>query len=165
MIIVTLILCSCVTPAPRIDINNPQEVASAISINHDNFKKLTNYKGPDASSNINDKLFIRARKNDSNDRVDYQIYVMDYYYGDWRFYNSAYDSNGNRLDTIIISRDVVSCDEYGCSHEEHMGLNVTRDYLENNQNAGIRFKISGKAGEEIFFIPAGYIKAFLSVVK
>ena len=90
---------------------------------------------------------------------------MDYYGGDWRFYNSAYDSNGNSLDTTKISQDVGSCSTSGCSHFEHLGLNVTREYLEKNQDSGIRFKVSGKAGEEVFSIPSAYIKAFLSVAK
>ena len=91
--------------------------------------------------------------------------LMDHYDGDRRFYDSAYDSNGNRLDTTIISRDVGACSAYGCSHEEHIGFNVSREYLEKAQGDGIQFKVSGKAGEMIYSLPSAYIKAFLSVVK
>lgn len=153
-----------ITPKPKLDLNDSQAVAGAISIKRDDFKKITNFVGPDAVENSPDRVFIRASKSDDG-RVIYQIYVMDYYSGDWRFYDSAYDSNGNRLDTTLISRKVDSCDRYGCSHEEHIGLNVTRTYLEENKEGGIRLKISGKAGEEVFSIPSGYIKAFLSVAK
>lgn len=158
-------LSACVAPAPRLNVSDPQAVSSAISVQRDDFKKITNYKGPNASPDILDQVFLRARKADATGSITYQIYVMDYYNGDWRFYNSAYDSNGNSLDTTLISRDVGSCSRYGCSHEEHLGLNVSRAYLEKNQDSGIRFKVSGKAGEEVFFIPGGYIKAFLSVAK
>ncbi len=161
---ITCALSACVT-TPRLDTSDPQAVSSAISVQRDDFKKITNYKGPNASPNIFDRLFLRAWKTDETGSINYQIYVMDYYDGDWRFYNSAYDSNGNRLDTTIISRDVGSCSRYGCSHYEHLGLNVSREYLEKNQESGIRFKLSGKAGEEVFFIAGGYIKAFLSVAK
>lgn len=160
-----LTLSACVTTAPRLNVSDPQAVSGAISIQRDDFKKTTNYKGPNASPDILDQVFIRAWKTDATGSITYQIYVMDYYNGDWRFYHSAYDSNGNSLNTTQISRDVGSCSRYGCSHEEHLGLNVTREYLEKNQDSGIRFKVSGKAGEEVFFIPGGYIKAFLSVAK
>lgn len=161
-VVSAIALAACV---PRLNFNDPQAVAGAISVQHDDFKKVTNYQGPNASSNFFGTLFIRAWKTDATESIRYQIYVMDYYDGDWRFYNSAYDSNGNNLDTTLISRDVGSCSRYGCSHYEHLGLNVTREYLENNQESGIRFKVSGKAGEEVFFIPPAYIKAFLSVAK
>mgnify|MGYP003594130486 FL=1 len=158
-------LSACVAPAPRLNVSDPQVVSSAISVQRDDFKKTTNYIGPNASPNTLDQVFLRAWKADATGSISYQIYVMDYYDGDWRFYNSAYDSNGNSLDTTLISRDVGSCSRYGCWHEEHLGLNVSRAYLEKNQDSGIRFKVSGKAGEKVFFIPAGYIKAFLSAAK
>lgn len=161
-----IVLSACAAPGPRINLNDSQAVAGAISVQRDDFKKVTNYKGPDAAVGMFDSLFIRAWKTDATGNVDYQIYVIDYYDGEWRFYNSAYDSNGNRLDTTQISQDVGSCSAYrGCSHFEHLGLNVTREYLEKNQENGIRFKVSGKAGEEVFFIPSAYIKAVLSVAK
>ncbi|WP_162860593.1 hypothetical protein [Pseudothauera hydrothermalis] len=158
-------LSACIAPAPRVNLNDSQAVAGAISVQRDDFKKVTKYEGPNAADNVFDKLFIRAWKIDGTEDVGYQIYVMDYYNGDWRFYNSAYDSNGNSLKTTLISRDVGSCNRYGCSHYEHVGLNVSREYLAKNQDSSIRFKISGKAGEEVFFIPGAYIKAFLSVAK
>lgn len=172
-----LILSACGAPAPRptpqavapapkpkLDLNDQQAVTAVITIQRDDFKKITNYKGPNAADNYGDQVFLRAWKSDAGS-ITYQIYVMDYYSGEWRFYHSAHDSNGASLDTTLISRDVDSCNRYGCSHNEHLGLNVTRGYLEKNQQSGIRFKVSGKAGEEIFSIPSGYIKAFLSVAK
>jgi len=164
-VVSTIVLSACVAPVPRLNLNDPQAIAGAISVQRDDFKKVTNYKGPNAADNFGDSVFIRAWKTDATGSINYQIYVMDYYGGDWRFYNSAYDSNGNSLDTTKISQDVGSCSTSGCSHFEHLGLNVTREYLEKNQDSGIRFKVSGKAGEEVFSIPSAYIKAFLSVAK
>lgn len=158
-------LSACVAPAPRLNVSDPQAVLGAISVQHDDFKKITTYKGPNVLYDIFDQVFLRAWKSDATGIISYQIYVMDYYNDEWRFYNSAYDSNGISLNTTLISRDVFSCSRYGCSHKEHLGLNVSREYLEKNQYSGIRFKVSGKAGGEVFFIPGGYIKAFLSVAK
>lgn len=161
---VAFVLAGCAAPRPPVNFNDPAQVSSRIQVQRDDFKKVTNFTGPSCAPNILDSVFLRARKTD-NGATSYQIYVRNYYSGEWRFYSSAYDSNGNRLDTIVISRDVSSCSQYGCSHEEHLGLNITRDYLEKNQTDGIRFKVSGKAGEAIFAIPGGYVQAFLAVVK
>ncbi|MBS3955337.1 MAG: hypothetical protein KGZ88_20510 [Methylomicrobium sp.] len=173
----TLILSACGTtvpkpvtqsvvpaPKPKLDLNDQEAVTAEISVQRDDFKKVINYKGPNASDKYGDQVFLRAWKLDAGS-IAYQIYVLDYYDGEWRYYDSAYDSNGVALDTTVISRAVSLCSAYSCSHNEHLGLNVSQGYLEKNQQSGIRFKIIGKAGEDIFFIPSGYIKAFLSATK
>jgi hypothetical protein len=128
--------------------------------------KVTKYEGPNTATDGNDNVFLRAIKPDGA-KAEYLIYVADYYTytNNWRFYHSAYDSNGNSLKVNVILREVKSCNSTWCSYIEHLGLDVSRDYLEKNQETGIRFKIVGKAGEEVFFIPSGYIKAFLAVTK
>jgi hypothetical protein len=155
-------LCS---DCPQLNINDRQAVANAVSIQRDDFKKLVNYKGPNVAREWGDFVFIRAWKNEKTANISYQIYVEDYYSGDWRFYNTAYDSNGERLSTTLISRKVSGCSRYGCSYTEHVGLDITREYLEKNKESGIKFKLSGKAGEEIFSIPGSYVQAILDVVK
>ena len=164
-VVSVLILSACASYlAPHTNPNDPQAVVRAISVKRDDFKKITNYTGPNAAS-FSDALFIRAVKTDAGS-MTYQIYVMHTYSGEWRFYNSTYDSKGTPLDTTLISRDVITCaGSYGCTHQEHLGLNVSREYLEQNQQLGIRFKVSGRAGEEVFFIPPAYIRAFLAVAK
>jgi hypothetical protein len=160
-----LMLSGCISSGPQLNTNDEQAVAKAISTQRDDFKKMTNYKGPNAATELFDQLFIRAWKHDKLDAVSYQIYVLDHYYGDWRFYQTAFDSNGSNLNVTQISRDVSSCNRYGCAKEEHLAVNLSRDYLEKNKETGIRFKLSGKAGEEVFFIPSGYIKGFLTAIK
>jgi hypothetical protein len=155
-----LALVGCAAPRPPVDYSDPAQVSARIKMERDDFKKLTNISAPSVAPHVLDALFLRAWKFDSGS-TNYQIYVRSYYSGEWRFYNSAYDSNGVRMDVVPISRDVGTCGRYGCSHEEHLGLNVTRAYLESHKSDGIRFKVSGKAGEEIFFVPGGYIQAFL----
>lgn len=164
--IVAVSIFGCAEPRPRLNINDPTAVSSAIKVKRDDFKKQTEYIGPNAASDtLSDGLYLRAWKFDGSEKSEFQIYVMDHYYKEWRFYDSAYDSKGTKLDAMVISRKVDSCSQYSCSHIEHIGINVTRDYLENNQDTGINLKISGKAGEEIFYLPAGYIKAFLATAK
>lgn len=157
---ISMIVTACAS-GPRVDFSDPQSIRSEIKVERDDFKKLTNFQGPNASGNILDNVLLRAWKFDRTGTTSYQIYVADYYTREWRFYDSAYDSRGTRLDATLISRDVSSCSRYGCGFQEHIGINVSRQYLEENKATGIRFKISGKAGEEIFYIPSAYVKAFL----
>lgn len=154
------ILSACV------NLNDPQAIKTAIRVEHDDFKKHTNFTGPNAAKSLLDRIFIRAWKADSTGSITYQIYVESAYsYGEWRYYYAAFDSNGNSLNTTQISRNVDNCTPGGCIHHEHLGFNVSRNYLEQNQETGIRFKITGKAGEEIVSLPPAYIQAFLSVAK
>jgi hypothetical protein len=160
-----LVLSACGLLIPRVDINDTQSVASAISIQRDDFKKLTKYDGPDVMVDDADGVFIRAWKEDATKIVEYQIYVRIFYVDNWRLYKTAYDSDGNRLDVTVIARNIESCGGHGCSREEHLGINIPREYLEKKQETGIRFQVSGKGGDEVFFIPGAYIKAFLSIVN
>lgn len=161
-----LALSACVAGAPNINVSDSQAVTRAISIERDDFKKIINFQGPNASGTSDINLLIRAWKADATGKITYQIYVMDKYHSSgWRFYSTADDSNGNNLDTTVISRKVVGCYSTGCTYNEHLALNIEQEYLEKNQETGIRFKLSGKAGDKVFFIPSGYIKAFLSVAK
>ncbi|BBJ22141.1 hypothetical protein [Candidatus Nitrotoga sp. AM1P] len=154
-----------VAPRPKINWNDVQSIASAISVQRDDLKKTTNFKGPNSSKGILDTVLLRAWKSDEGEGFSYQIYVIDYYHGDWRFYDTASDSKGNILNITLNSRDISSCDYSTCAHHEHLGINVSREYLEKNQENDIVFKLSGKGGEETFIIPSAYIKAFLFVTK
>lgn len=154
-----------IAPKPKINWNDAQSIASAISVQHDDLKKKTNFRGPNSSKGILDTVLLRAWKSDEGGEFNYQIYVIDFYHGDWHFYDTASDSKGNKLVIKLNSRDVSSCDYFTCGHQEHLGIDVSQEYLEKNQENGIVFKISGKGGEETFNVPSTYIKAFLSVAK
>lgn len=158
-------LLGCVATAPKLNLYNVAEVSQAISVKRDDFEKSSRFSGPNASIKPFDNVFIRAWKFDGSNALKYQIYVQDYYEGGWRFYSIAFDSNGVMLKTIVISRDVGSCTKYGCSYNEHIGIDVSESYLKENTRNGINFKLSGKSGEEFFFIPGAYIEAFLKVAK
>ncbi len=153
-------------PPPQTESERKQlEISNKITKKFDDFKKITNFEGPVESNGQCDSVFLRAWKADGEKEATYQIYVMDYYSGEWRFYSHAFDEDGNPLDFTQISRDVGSCSRYGgCSHYEHVGINVTRKYLEKRAERGVRFKVSGKAGEEICSLSSPYIKAMLAAI-
>jgi hypothetical protein len=160
------LLTACVTTRPTINLNDPQAMRGAIEIKRDEFKKITNFTGPNATAGYGDLAIIHAWKYDTTGDMDYQIYIRDLYdQGTWRNYFTAFDSNGKQLKIRQISRDVLSCSRSYCSFWEHIGIDVTREYLEQHRNSGIRLKLSGQVGEEIFYFPGAYIEAILSVAK
>ena len=57
------------------------EISNKIKKDFDEFKKITNYKGPEESWGNCDSIFLRAWKSDTEKEAAYQIYVMDYYSG------------------------------------------------------------------------------------
>ena len=165
IVLTIVILVGCITTS-RINWDNAVDITKSVKIEYDEFKKATKYVGPDYPGNLlGSNVFLRAYEFDSPPETLYQIYVHSYYSGRWRFYDRAYDSDGNRLKTVVISRDVGSCNKYGCSHHEHIGVLIDRKYLEEHSDTGIRFKVEGKGGQEIFTVPAMYINGFLSLIK
>ncbi|MBA5248973.1 MAG: hypothetical protein FE834_05490 [Gammaproteobacteria bacterium] len=173
LILVPIFLFSCVT-IPKINWNNPNETQKRVTITHDNFEKIIEYKGPNALCNYSrvgscdgyfaGNVFIRAWKYIKTNSVSYQIYIKDLVYDDWKYYDTAYDSDGNELDTTVISRDVDSCNARGCELYEHIGINISRDYLVEHITSGIQLQLSGKAGKDTFSITGAYIKGFLTKI-
>lgn len=120
---------------------------TSITVKYDNYKKETTYKG----KVVEDKdsiAFLRAWKNDKDTNVTYQIYISVMYAGDWRFYNSAYDIDGNNLDLTKVTQKVENCTRYGCTHDEHVGLNITKEYLTAHKLTGINVKLGSKSSKE-----------------
>jgi hypothetical protein len=163
-LVATVLLSACAGPASRININDPQAIASKVSVQRDDFMKIVNYIGPNVAEENASRLLIRVWKNEQSPSTSYQIYVSHAFFNEWRFYDSAYDSNGERLDTSKIDTNASMCDRYGCMYTETVGLNVTRGYLEKNKGTGIKFKVSGRKGEAVFSLSGAYIQGFLSVV-
>lgn len=138
--------------------NIPSETYDRVAIEDDDFQQSTTFQAPDLAPEPPLEYFLRASKDYGSSTFDFQIYFTERYHGNWRFYNEAFDSNGNRIKVLIISRDAV----YANTLEEHIRLDVDRTYLESSIEDGIRIKLYGDACEKMIFIPGGYIKGFLS---
>lgn len=139
-------------------------VEKGVKVKYDSFTMVRTYTAPNIARKRHALAYIRAMKSEKTGVTRYQIYLRDYYAGDWIFYNSIYDSNGNRLDSELLSRDTAFCDRYGCNLSEDMVANISREYLEGNAKSGVRVKMIGERGEAVFRFPATYIKIFLSKV-
>lgn len=161
-----LVLCACVTTGNTINLNDAQSVRTAIEIKRDGFQKMTTFVGPNATRSYGDLLTIRAWKIDGSTDVNFQIYVRDLYdESNWRNYFTAYDSDGKAISLTPVSSNVLGCTRSYCTYMEHVGLNVTREYLEKKRETGLRFKLTGQAGEQVFSLPGGYISAILDAAK
>jgi len=149
--------------APNPTLTDPTQVSAQTKVTRDEFKKMTKFEGANASPY--NRLYLRGWRDDRTAMITYQVYITSFYSTEWRHYNEAYDSDGNRMDFISIDKKVDSCSgARGCYFEETVGLNVTRKYLEDRQDTGIRYKVSGKVGEFTGFLPAAYVKGFLMSV-
>lgn len=162
-------LPGCVHP---INWNNPIEIANAVRIEQDDFKKMTTFTGPNCAADQPDDIVRLRSWKLRGSTLGYQIYVSDEYTypiggrrPGWRLYSEVFDSDGNRLPTTLINRHLDWCGSNVCSYIETLGVDIGISYLEARKDRGIKFKISGNNGEEVFSIPPAYIQAFLSVVQ
>jgi len=148
----------------KLDLDDPLSVAEATVVQRGDSNLTTIYKGPNVAGNPRDQLFIRALKTDAGN-ITYQIYIVINYTGVWRFYNWAYDTKGSTLLLTNMTRDIEECKRVDCSQQEFVILDVTRKYLEDQMQSGLRFWLNAKKEktEEVYFIPSGYIIAFLSL--
>jgi hypothetical protein len=153
-----------IMPPQKLDLDDPLSVAKATKVQRGESNFATIYKGPNVASNPQDQLYIRALKSDAGN-ITYEIYVVINYTGYWRFYNLAYDTYGNILDLTVMTRDIDECKRIDCVQQELLIVDVTRKYLEENMQGGLRFWLSAKKEKtrEVLFIPSGYIMAFLSL--
>lgn len=159
-------LSACVTyvtePKPVL-LTDATTIASITKIKHDEFKKITVYEG--ANATLGGTQNLRAIRDDATGLTEYQIYRVSTYTKQWRFYSEAYDDSGAKLDFKSIDKSVTNCSsDYECYYHETVGIKVTRDYLDRKAESGIRYKISGQAGEEVNYLPAAYVKGFLTSI-
>jgi hypothetical protein len=162
-LLLALALSACV--GPTVNPNDPQAVARNVHVQRDEFRKVTVFTGPSALDEL-DLVLLRAFRSDGGS-TSIEIYLR-WQYEDSRFhgYRSALDSNGNQLSVRNISQNVVTCKAaWACVYAENVAVNVTRAYLENNRQTGIRFKLIGDGGESVFSLPPAYIAGFLAAVK
>jgi hypothetical protein len=79
-----------------------------------------------------------------------------------RYFRSGYDTNGNSLDITPITIEHERCDSgNGLCSNEHVGVNVSKEYLEQHAKEGLRFKLIGQNGEQIINISGPSIEGFL----
>ena len=168
IVVVSILLTSCFSGcASYVNPNNEIEVSKNIKIETDNYRKIMAYSAP-VISHTNYKnsnqgfIMLQAGKRLKTGEVSYQITLRNHTFH-WYFLNTAHDSEGNQLPVQKIKSD-VRCMSSVCSHFEDVNIKVSRHYLEQHQENGLMFQVSGKNGSAEYKIPSAYIKAFLAKV-
>ncbi|BCA54502.1 hypothetical protein W02_16420 [Nitrospira sp. KM1] len=163
-----LVATSCSHPINWYD---QAEISRNIAVKYDDIKQVTSFIGPNcALEPKEDTVQLRAVKGAGIST--YQIYISDRYDTDliqgtsgWRLYSQIYDDDGSPLSTTVIARNPDGCGGAICSHIETISAEISREYLEHHKASGVTLKVRGKAVESIFFVPSGYIQAFLAKVS
>lgn len=140
------------------------ESSNIVSVERDDFKKVTKYSGSALELDKVDLVIVRAWKFDGKAKLDYQIYVSDDYTDGWRKYRTAYDSDGRAFPLVEIHHDVSCFSRYSCRYTESVGFAVDRKYLMSKSKDGASFKIDGSGGSEVFTIPSYYLKSLLESI-
>jgi len=152
LLVFILFIAGCVTP-----LKTANDVFLQSKIDTDSYKKTTWVESPSLEGWIH-SVWLRAQVENKK-VILYQIYVSDRD-TDWRFFHSAYDAGGNKLDFRTVDSLVTST---GSTREDYV-IVVDRKYLNNSIGKGINFKAVGQRGEKIIIIPSVYIEGFLRKV-
>jgi len=188
MILMVFLLVGCaVNPTSMVNYSDSQTVASLVTSDTDDYKKITIFRAPNIAklpetieykanqylqgdSPENSKVYLRAiRSTEGKQLTVYQLYISSNYLASrnsWKFYNEAIDSNGKKLKMNIIDRKVGDCGQYGCSLEETLGITMLKQDLEEYALTGLKVKLYSKNGSsQIYYIPGGYISGFLDYLN
>lgn len=75
----------------------------------------------------------------------------------WRFFDRAFDANGNALRVDVLARDV----QFGSAVVEQFMTRLSLSYLQSRKEAGLDVRFDGKSGSLIVQLPAAYVQALL----
>lgn len=159
-LLTTIFAIGALTGCATVDQRNPTAVAAEVTVNRDDFKKISLFYGPSAESNSN-WFYLRSAQAYSGQVLTRQLVVRISGYG-WSFFNTAYDSSGQQLDTTVLEREVISCTTHSCWNRETVAINLPSGYLQSHATVGMHFQVSGRKGETTVKVEPGYIQGFLS---
>ena len=166
--LLSLMLLAGCAQMTRVDPTNPQTVSENVEVHHDPFKGSTAYWGPVITNTVGDDgdapevEDIALRAVQDRDRPPrYFLTLTDYYDGDWRGFDQAFDRNGNKFHALSV-RHMVNCTLI-CGYEESLQIELSRQYLEDHRKIGFSMRLYGPSGQSSapFAIPPGYIEGFL----
>lgn len=164
MLLFSLASCSVL----RVDPEDVLAVDEEVEVTRDEFRNIMAYKGPvitntadDGTSNPEVEDVLLRSQVERGKPMRFFVVVSDYYDGDWRGFDQAYDLAGRKFHALSV-RHKVNCKFY-CGYEEVIEIELDRSYIESHQKAGMTFKLYGPAGQSSapFTIPGHYIEGFL----
>ncbi len=135
-----LFLAACAAPRP------------AVTIKDDEFSREVEILGmPDdviVFSGTFRKWRLRSWVDKQTHQVTHQLYVFTIIDGEYQYFRSAADDTARSLPVTVIDRS-ADCPRYDCAHYETIGVAIDDATLHARADSGIRFKISGRRGEEL----------------
>ena len=137
------------SPPPQTYI--PQPPPPSVKIEDSKFENTVTFVGIQKSYGDDkyNKYFLRSWLHKTSDEVRHQLYVSDYYKGDWEFWSRANSQDAQPLEFVSISRDVIYCGSYGgCSHAESFGALIPDAILKAHQDS-FTVKFYAKSGKEM----------------
>ncbi|QFY41393.1 hypothetical protein F6R98_01100 [Candidatus Methylospira mobilis] len=165
ILLLTTASCSSVF---RVDPNDPLEVNEEVAVERDPFKNIMYFHGPvisNAADNGSDApevedIELHAR-TEQNRPTRYFLRITDYYDGDWRGFDQAFDLAGEKFHALAVMHN-VNCTLF-CGYDEMLDIELSRKYLDDHAHTGITMRLYGpsSAASAPFTLPAGYIQGFL----
>lgn len=159
---------SALAGCASVDLQSPTSVSKSVQVERDDFKKVVQYRAPFVSLGMADGSAYLRGFEFTNANIKPQMeptvqLVVAMYPREWVFFDKAYDSDGKALETKVLDRRVDTCTKYGCTRTESVAITLPRGYLTSHAS-GLKVQISGKGGNYVVAIPAGYIQGFLTAM-
>lgn len=153
-----------------VQIKNQQSVTTKVERYYDEFTKVITYWGPGIDRQGKMQKFapnkLQASRNEKSKNLSFSLYIDDSYDGEARFYESAYDHNGNRLAISRLDIKLYGCSRlHHCTYSEYLRMDLSLDYLRRHENKGMKFQIRGEKGSAVIEVPGLYIKGFLAALS
>ena len=165
LLLSTISACSSIF---RVDPENELQVNEEVEVERDPFKNITYYQGPvvtntaDDGTNSPEVEDISLKAMTEHDKpTRFFLAITDYYDGDWRGFDQAFDLEGGKFHALA-TRHKVNC-TFVCGYEELLEIELPRKYLEGHAQKGITMRLygPGKAASAVFQLPGPYIEGFL----
>ena len=162
-----------------------ESIKSGITTNHDPYIKSTCITAPSIPVSQALQGYEEVKKMSIKDRfvkgwsashshtlrlayfTNFKKYSLWIHFSDknWKFFDSAYDIHGNKLELRGIDRDVNGGVKHGVifpvSISESFSIPMSKKYLKEHSESGIKIKLYGSRGTLEVNVPSFYIKAFL----
>lgn len=166
--ILLLLTAGCSSSILRVDPNDPLAVNEEVAVERDPFKNVMYYRGPvvtntaDDGSDAPEVEDIALHSRVEQDRpMRYFLTITDYYDGDWRGFDQAFDLAGGKFHALAVNHK-VNC-HFFCGYDEVLDIELSRKYLDDHAQTGITMRLYGPSGAASapFTLPGGYIQGFL----
>ncbi len=162
---------------PVVDLSDPVSIETNISVHYDQFRKTTRVDSPIVQYDnpigtfFGGQVVLPKSKHISlvssftgDQDSDVFILLDDTYQGEWRYYQSATDIEGNDLPYINTNRDVKGCIQ-GCNLNEIGFIRISYQYLIDHREKDIQVRVYGPNGSTDIVIPKLLVATYVNYLN